>query len=1091
MQHLHGNFYAESTQRPVNSAYLAQVSDISPEDLLGRDDDIEVLEEFCRGNAPYLWWRAGPWAGKTALLSWFTLHPPPEVDIICFFVTRRLASQANHVAFTEILIEQLSELLGLQLPSSPAPAARDGYRRHLLNMASELSQSRGRTLVLVVDGLDEDQGKPSIASLLPRLIPTSLKVVVASRPDPTIPHDVVGDHPLRLCTTRELISSPYAQYIRISAEDELQSLLSSQDEGTRTLLGLVAAALGGLTKEDLSSLTSLAPYRINELLGRIAGRSFVGRQIQISWTSFETVYLFAHDALQSQAETLLGESEIESYRAIIHEWSHRYQKENWPEGTPYYLLRGYPQMLEAIKDAELLSSIATDRNRHDRMLETTGGDANALNEIQAAEALMLQEAKPNLYVMVKLELHKTMLRQRNTSISPELPAVLAYFGHTLRAEAMANVLPNRRERVEALAEIACVLAARGELSNAQQIIAQSELIIKSIPLIWDRSLAMVLLARSAAEAQDTERARHLTERAIKLSTAIKPEMAPLRNEIYSVAAFVFVILGDATRASLMASRAHKIAQSINANPYLKTIAICGASRAFAGAKNYNMAARTIMEAEWTYKATVMQASLRGSRRDDTRAGLAAIMARTLLVGGLDKRAREFTREALDIAESYDDHWDQGAAIELIRLAGTYSSVDAEMAREVATSAEVAASRSFYGSDPEVYPALARTLIRMGDTDRAIEIASAAESSAHVQEEEWTSGFIDIIEIAKALAGAGRSTEACDLAMRALTDVRDNEIESLNDDWYFIERTIPIVEVYLEAGRQSDAASIVRSWNFDIADRFGSEILASIANLLAATGRLNNAGELARTIMLDLIVDLEIVDTYRAVGLAEMSLTIARRLTEVSLREASQAAVDYAVKIANKFESIDFSDVWINTFAQAAEMYATIDDKKSALRAAKRVGNSANSMSSRDRRAIALAVAAGALARIGHTENAVALGVRAESEALMIVSDSQRCLALSLIVNMWVKIGDVGRASHAAAKAESSVLSIVSDSDRAVRLIDIARSWNNCAQDGRARKLLAYAWTLDEIRGIDLLACMDPDALCALIDDVELERIDEW
>ena len=47
----------------------------------GRDAELAELARFCLApdGCPYAWWRAGPWAGKSALLSTFVLRPPAEV----------------------------------------------------------------------------------------------------------------------------------------------------------------------------------------------------------------------------------------------------------------------------------------------------------------------------------------------------------------------------------------------------------------------------------------------------------------------------------------------------------------------------------------------------------------------------------------------------------------------------------------------------------------------------------------------------------------------------------------------------------------------------------------------------------------------------------------------------------------------------------------------------------------------------------------------------------------------------------------------------------------------------------------------------
>ena len=74
----------------VRSAYLEQVRDIAPDTLVGRDGELAEWAEFCAGPDAYAWWQAGPWAGKSALASWFVTHPPAGVDVVSFFITGRL-----------------------------------------------------------------------------------------------------------------------------------------------------------------------------------------------------------------------------------------------------------------------------------------------------------------------------------------------------------------------------------------------------------------------------------------------------------------------------------------------------------------------------------------------------------------------------------------------------------------------------------------------------------------------------------------------------------------------------------------------------------------------------------------------------------------------------------------------------------------------------------------------------------------------------------------------------------------------------------------------------------------------------------------
>ena len=157
---------------------------IAPPELTGRDAELAELARFClipdasgSGTTRYTWWQAGPWAGKSALMSTFVARPPAEVlervRIVSFFITARLAAQDTREAFIEVVLEQLATLLGRELPPMLPDATRDAYFLDLMREAATSCQHEGGCLVLLVDGLDEDRGVTvgsdahSIAALLP------------------------------------------------------------------------------------------------------------------------------------------------------------------------------------------------------------------------------------------------------------------------------------------------------------------------------------------------------------------------------------------------------------------------------------------------------------------------------------------------------------------------------------------------------------------------------------------------------------------------------------------------------------------------------------------------------------------------------------------------------------------------------------------------------------------------------------------------------------------------------------------------------------------------------------------------------------
>ncbi len=96
----------------IGEGYLAQVEDIAPIQLVGREDELDALTQFCAGDAAYQWWQAGPWFGKTALSSWLCCIHPQGVRVVSFFITGRLAGQSDHTAYTRAVVEQLAAFVG-------------------------------------------------------------------------------------------------------------------------------------------------------------------------------------------------------------------------------------------------------------------------------------------------------------------------------------------------------------------------------------------------------------------------------------------------------------------------------------------------------------------------------------------------------------------------------------------------------------------------------------------------------------------------------------------------------------------------------------------------------------------------------------------------------------------------------------------------------------------------------------------------------------------------------------------------------------------------------------------------------------------
>jgi hypothetical protein len=370
-------------------------------------------------------------------------------------------------------------------------------------------------LVLLVDGLDEDRGVTagpharSIAGLLPGVLPAGMGVIVAGRPNPPVPDDVPDWHPLRdPGIIRPLADSPHARDLQRLGQSELKRLLTGS-EVEQDLLGLLTAARGGLSSDDLHELTGAELVAIEEVLHTVAGRTFTCRSPQ--WAADgPLVYLLGHEELDAAARRYLGETRLAGYRDRIHVWADRYRRPAhggppWPQGTPEYLLLGYPRMLSIADDVSRLVDLVTDPDRHDRMLDLTGGDAAALAEITTCQDLVLAEPRLDLEAMLRLCIRRTNLADRNWRIPAGLTAVWVALGRFARAEALADSLTDTYWRSRALTVVALAFAAVGETDRARQLAERAASVARSMPHegMWP---ALIEAAEALAVAGESDRA---------------------------------------------------------------------------------------------------------------------------------------------------------------------------------------------------------------------------------------------------------------------------------------------------------------------------------------------------------------------------------------------------------------------------------------------------------------------------------------------------------------------------------------------------------------------------------------------------------
>ncbi|MEW2093896.1 hypothetical protein AB0932_30130 [Streptomyces sp. NPDC006682] len=447
---------------------------LPPEGVVDREVELAELAAFAtdRGSEAhrYAWWQARPWAGKSALLSWFVLEKrPADVDVVGYFIARRFDNN-DRTSFLDSVNRQLATVAGQKI--SALRRRTPELFHELLRAAAAAAGSRGRMLLLAVDGLDEDEGTrlggDSIAALLPPNPPPHLRVVVTSRPNPGVPNDVGIGHPLRnRSMVRQLSPVTAATAARDTAVDELARLLDDRPVGIG-IVGLLAAARGGLRAPDLAELLKQYRYDVDKRLRSITGRSLV---IDRTVFSSDPAYVLGHEELLQAAAHQLGD--LAQYEEMLCNWADTYHRLGWPETTPPFLLHHNIRLLQRTGDAAHQTAFALDARRQQRLLATAGADI-ALGDLDRATDAVTGDSPADLEILAVAAASRDLVSVAARPMPRDIPRAFARLGDLSRARILALASPDPVGKAYALADITRTLVASGNKEAQSKAVEWAE-----------------------------------------------------------------------------------------------------------------------------------------------------------------------------------------------------------------------------------------------------------------------------------------------------------------------------------------------------------------------------------------------------------------------------------------------------------------------------------------------------------------------------------------------------------------------------------------------------------------------------------------
>ncbi|SHN46301.1 toll/interleukin-1 receptor domain-containing protein [Cryptosporangium aurantiacum] len=929
---------------PHRSAYLAQVGQIAPPILLGREAELAAMAAFCTDAAsrPYLWWRAEAWAGKSALMSTFALNPPPGVRVVSFFITSRYPGNSDRAAFVEAVNEQLAEVAGELLPSNQTPAARERSFAWLLGRAVERCTRDGQQLVLLVDGLDEDRGLAggpddrSVAALLPKNPPAPLRVVVAGRPNPPIPEDVPPGHPLHdPAIVRTLHPSERAETLRASMRSDLHRLWAGNTI-EQDLLGFMTAAGGGLSGPDLAALcasphpalagvdaSDVTEWDIERRLSTVAGRSFSRRASRWRPDEGPAVYLLGHEEIHTEATRYYGPRRLAGYRERLHVWAETYRDRGWPPETPEYLVRGYFQLLLTTGELTRAVECALDQARHDLLLSLSGGDAAALAEITGAQDALLAQERPELEFLARLAIERANIDDRNTRMPALLPAVWAMLGSVDRGLQIARSMTDRGQQAGALVALTGVVARAGDHRYAERIArtisspgsqahalvavaesvgtghrglalrltAEAEAVARTDYNPFFRARALAALASTRAGLGNHEDATCLAAEAEKIARSdTRPDS---KSRLLTACAGVAGCLGDRAHALRLAEETERIARSIT-RVYAEIHGLTSIATVLSDLGERGYASRLIADAE---RLALTDPTL-NRRAQALKAVIVALAAM-----GDEARAKRLAVEAERCARKADQHRQPR---ELAAAASAFAFVG-----DTTRAERIALSISAPGWKAGALAELARTAVRRGHTTHAMDLAIAAERSARaISLADVHARNLEVLAGAIACTGDHRFAETI---ARSITDPNSRAVA-----------LAAVAKSAVQNGHRDWGRALLRDAESSAARGAGSEsrtvTLVAVAEALAFAGDNVAATRVARSIS----------NPWSQVN----------ALCAAACAAADAGEEAYAADLAHDAEQTAWSaadsTTQSNALAVVAETSARLDDRANAARVARSV-----------------------------------------------------------------------------------------------------------------------------------------------------------
>jgi hypothetical protein len=369
------------------------------------------------------------------------------------------------------LISQLLEILDADggVASDPRSQRRQ-FNVCWREAARRATGSGGRQLVLLLDGLDEQDTYGSISRLLPPSTWRNVTVVVSQRTAGMITQTLDDEtlHALTTHVTRYRLSrNVHSVAIERDARGSIDEYLSNTDVNRQHIVGFLALGLP-FTVDEIAELMDVPVGRVRTLTQRLSRSLFEEEHPR------ETLqYSFGHAELLRQAKLWFGPNGLKAYMERILQWARSYALEGWPSETPQFLSRYFDDLLPILAPTEksryLELFISDERSR---LVHTVLGHIAPV--MRSLNHYWEMTEVDDVLSCARLAIYETDWAQRTGDAPARLLQAMAEAGRTNEAIELAESITTDAERAAQLSTIGAAAGVDLILDRAFRLLQHSK-----------------------------------------------------------------------------------------------------------------------------------------------------------------------------------------------------------------------------------------------------------------------------------------------------------------------------------------------------------------------------------------------------------------------------------------------------------------------------------------------------------------------------------------------------------------------------------------------------------------------------------------